>query len=509
MIVIGIDCGTQSLKALAWDVETGVRSAASRAYDMIGGLPPGHKEQNPEDWWNALDGCLLELASSGADLARTAAIGVSGQQHGFVAVDSGRRVLRPAKLWCDTSTAAQCRRIVERAGGAQAYFEEIGNLLPPGFTASKILWLKETDPAAYSRLAHILLPHDFLNFRLTGELTAEPGDASGTGYFRVRRREWSRAALKWIDPDRDLAECLPRLIESNQPAGGLRKALAERWGLPGDVAVSSGGGDNMMGAIGSGNVAPGVVTASLGTSGTLYAAASGPVVDPEGDIAAFCGSAGGWLPLACTMNVTVATGAIASGFGFSGVREFDAAAGRVRPGADGLILIPYLEGERLPNVPDGTGVLMGLRPATATPGHLARAAIEGVTMGLRQGLDRLRELGVTASEIRLIGGAAASKVWRSVAADVFGLPVVCLQDSEGAAFGAALQALWCLQGGDIGELVAGHVRLDESTRAEPDPDRRGLYRDLYGLYAETARTLIDSPVFPGHRKFIGRQEDIP
>ncbi len=508
MIFVGIDCGTQSLKTIAWDLERDVRVQATRAYGLVAGLAPGHKEQHPADWVRALDDCFQELGQAGWDFGRVEGIGVSGQQHGLVALDENHQVLRPAKLWNDTSTSEQCAAIVAAAGGEARYFGEIGNLLPPGFTASKVRWIKEREPDNYSRLRWMLLPHDFLNFHLTGEMTTEAGDASGTGYFRVREREWSRAALGWIDPDRDLGECLPRVIPSNAPAGGLRPGLARRWGIRPGVPVSSGGGDNMMGAIGTGNVEAGVLTASLGTSGTLYAFSAAPVVDPEGQIAAFCGSAGGWLPLACTMNVTVATTAIKTGFGFQGWVDFDAALESVPPGADGLFLVPYLEGERLPNVPDGTGVLIGWRGATATPAHLARCAMEGATMGLRQGWDRLRELGLEAAEIRLIGGGAASRVWRQVMADIFETPVVCPKDPEGAALGAALQALWCRQAGDVAQLTRQHVRMDESTRCFPDPGRARRYTDLFSLYKEAVETLVASSVFPSHRKFISQEGEL-
>lgn len=502
MIFIGIDCGTQSLKTVALDLDSDVRVTAAQAYGMVGGLPPGHKEQDPADWLDALDGCFRILRDKGVALDRVEGIGVSGQQHGFVALDADHRVLRPAKLWCDTSTAGQCSRILANAGGADAYFEEIGNLLPPGFTASKVLWMREREPATYARLRWMLLPHDYLNLHLTGELTSEPGDASGSGYFRVREREWSHAALGWIDSDRDLTVCLPRLIDSSESAGGLRSALAERWGMQAGTLVSSGGGDNMMGAIGTGNVEAGVLTASLGTSGTLYAFSPEPVVDPAGEVAAFCASVGGWLPLACTMNVTVATTAVKQGFGPPGWEQFEAALASVSPGADGLILIPYLEGERLPNVPDGTGVLIGFRGATATAAHLARAAMEGATMGLRQGWDRLRELGVEATEIRLIGGGASSRTWRQAVADVFALPVVCPLDAEGAALGAALQAAWCRLGGDVTEVTRRHVESDESTRCLPDQSRVDRYQDLFSLYQESVRAMVDSPVFQSHRQFI-------
>ncbi|RPI21346.1 MAG: xylulokinase [Acidobacteria bacterium] len=487
---------------MAWDQARGDAVSAGRSYDLIDGLPPGHKEQHPSVWITALNECLDELRAKGVDMAAVAGIGVSGQQHGLVALDSSHQPVRASKLWCDTSTEPQCRRIMEAAGGQPAYQAEIGNALPPGFTASKILWMKENEPETYRKVRYLLLPHDYLNLYLTGNLVAEPGDASGTGYFRVREREWSKAALSWIDPDRDLMECIPKMIASREPAGQLRGDLQRKWGMSGRVVVSSGGGDNMMGAIGSGNVKPGTVTVSLGTSGTLYSFSASPIIDAAGEIAAFCDSTGGWLPLVCTMNVTVATEMIRAGFLGTGLDEFNQAVEGVRPGADGLILVPYLEGERMPNVPNGTGVLLGLRPATATPGHLARAAMEGVTFGLFYGMERMQELGIVPSEIRLIGGGAKSRVWRQISADVFDRPVVCPENQEGPAFGAALQALWCASGQDAGTLIEQNLKLDDSTRQCPIAANRSVYKELYGLYKEFSRDLIGCGVFEKHRALI-------
>ena len=476
--------------------------SAAQAYDLIDGLPPGHKEQHPSWWVDALHQCISQLRQAGVDLGAVAGIGVSGQQHGLVVLDSELIPIRASKLWCDTSTAAQCCQIMESAGGEGEYKREIGNSLPPGFTASKILWLKQNEPENYGKVRHILLPHDYLNFYLTGRITAEAGDASGTGYFRVRERDWSVASLRAIDADRDLLACLPPLIQSGESAGRLRANLAAEWGMNPQALVSSGGGDNMMGAIGSGNVTSGTVTVSLGTSGTLYSYSSIPVTDPKGEIAAFCDSTGGWLPLGCTMNVTVATEMIRSAFLPGTHQQFNQAIEEVRPGADGLVLVPYLEGERMPNVPDGTGVLLGLRPSTATPAHLARAAMEGVTFGLYYGMERMRELGIAPSEIRLIGGGSRSRVWRRIVADVFQVPVVCPENQEGPAFGAALQALWTTSGEDIRSIVGRNVKLDESTRECPDPKRSETYRRLYGVYAQFSGELIAGGVFGKHRAFI-------
>ncbi len=503
---LGIDCGTQSLKILVWDPINRTSYSSSESYDLIENLPPGHKEQHPSNWIDALESCMGALRQQGVDLGAVRGIGVSGQQHGLVVLDSSDHVIRPAKLWNDTSTEPQCRSILKAAGGTSSYMDEIGNALPPGFTASKIAWIKQHEPDSYLRIHSLMLPHDYLNFYLTGEMTAEPGDASGTGYFRVRQREWSTQALSWIDPDRDLESCLPRLIPSNQPAGALRSVLAQKWGMGAAVTVSSGGGDNMMGAIGSGNVSPGTITVSLGTSGTLYSCSSSPVIDPGGEVAAFCASSGGWLPLVCTMNVTVATEMIRSGFFGAGLEDFDEQIDQVPPGSEGLLLLPYLEGERVPNSPEGTGVFLGIRQATASPPYLGRAAMEGVTLGLKYGLERLKHLGLTPSEIRLIGGGSRSRVWRGIAADALGVACVCPSNEEGPAFGAALQAAWCDQGGEIATLVEEYIELDEATRQIPEQRLQATYEELYGVYAKLSETLLKSDVFPSHRRLIERKD---
>lgn len=503
MIYLGIDCGTQSLKVLAWDPEKEVVGSASKTYGLIEGLSPGHKEQHPDNWIIALTECVQDLRAQEVDLETVCGIGISGQQHGLVVLDERHQVIRPAKLWCDTSTESQCRKIVAAAGGPEAYRSEVGNALPPGFTASKVLWLKENEPSKYAQVCYMLLPHDYLNFYLTGEMVSEAGDASGTGYFNVRKRQWSAQALSWIDSERNLMSCLPRLIESQESTGQLRPSLAKEWGMRPEVLVSSGGGDNMMGAIGSGNVALGTVTVSLGTSGTLYTFSDSPIIDPDGEIAAFCDSTGGWLPLGCTMNVTVATEMIRTGFGGFGLEEFNRLVEGIPAGSEGLVLLPYLEGERMPNVALGTGVLLGLRPRTASTAHLARAAMEGATLGLYYGMERFSELGVSPAGIRLIGGGAKSKVWRQMVADIFGISVVCPKNQEGPAFGAALQAFWCCEQGEMEDLVSTHVMLDESTRHQPIPEMQDLYSRLYLLYKRFSRTLIHSDVFETHREFIG------
>jgi xylulokinase len=505
-LVLGLDSGTQSTKAVAVDVNTGnVLGTGAQSYDLIPNLPPGAKEQHPHTWREAAGKAIRQaLRGAKAVAAEVKAIGVSGQQHGFVPLDSKGEVIRAAKLWCDTATAAECEEIMAALGGQKETIKAIGNAVLPGFTASKILWLKKHEPQNFKKLATVLLPHDYLNFWLTGEKVMEYGDASGTALLDVRKRKWSDAVLKAIDDD--LAGKLPPLNSSDKPAGRLHRSVANELGLNTDVLVSAGGGDNMMGAIGTGNTRAGVITASFGTSGTIYACAEKPVIDSRGEIAAFCDSTNRWLPLLCTMNVTVATEMVRNDFKMSH-EQFANIASRAPVGSNGLFLVPYLEGERTPNVPDGTGVFMGVNTRTFTAQHFARATMEGVTLGMNYGLRRLAQLGVKPTQIRATGGGAKSKVWRQIMADIFDAEVVTLKVTEGAAYGAALQALWCwrLQQGEkisISQITDEFVSLNKSETATPDKDNVEVYRELQALQDEASQALRG--VFGKHRQFVLR-----
>jgi xylulokinase len=506
-LLIGIDSGTQSTKALVVDSRDGkVLASASQEYDLIPDLPPGAKEQHPHTWREATASAIRRaLRQAKATSGEVKAIGVSGQQHGFVPLDKKGEVIRPAKLWCDTSTVAECDEITQRLGGPKKTIRLLGNAVLPGFTASKILWLKKHEPRNFERLASVLLPHDYLNFWLTGDKTMEYGDASGTALLDVRKRKWCSAALNVIDPG--LASKLPPLSPSDKPSGALQASTAKLLDLNPGILVSAGGGDNMMGAIGTGNTREGVITASFGTSGTIYACAEKPVVDPEGEIAAFCDSTNRWLPLLCTMNVTVATEMVREDFGWSH-EKYAAESSRIPAGSNGLLLLPYFEGERTPNVPEGTGVWFGVNQKTFEAGHFARAAMEGVTLGMNYGLRRLAKLGVKPSQIRATGGGAKSKVWRQIMADVFDTQVVTLKVSEGAAYGAALQALWCwrLTRGEkisISELTESYVELNKAETSEPDRANAALYRELQGLQDEMSLAL--RAAFGKHRRLVLRQ----
>ncbi len=493
MLTIGIDSGTQSTKTIVLDVETGdILASAQRGYDLIGGLPPGHLEQDPQVWLNAVDDTVREcLALLGARKSEVAAIGVSGQQHGLVPLNKENEVVRPAKLWCDTSTIRECEDFGQEFGGAKGLIELAGNPILPGYTAPKILWLARNEPGNYAASNCFLLPHDYINFWLTGEKSMEYGDASGTGLFDVRTRKWCQPLCDFID--KTLLDFLPTPKSSHVPAGLLRDKLREQWGLEKSPIVSAGGGDNMMGAIGTGNVVPGVLTASLGTSGTLYSCAEEPVIDPEGEVAAFCDSGDAWLPLVCTMNVTVATERVRMMFGWDHARAEEEISG-VDAGADGLLFLPYLNGERTPNLPNGCGVLHGLNTSNMSPAHLARATMEGVTLGLGYGMKRFNELGVAATEIRLTGGGSKSAVWRQICADVFNVPTVCLRSSEGAALGAAVQAWWAHESANgracsLRSTTARLIELDEETRCTPDKKSAQLYAELLHRQGDLTRKL--------------------
>ncbi|MEA3186856.1 MAG: xylulokinase [Chthoniobacter sp.] len=493
MLTLGIDSGTQSTKTIVLDLETGVILASSqRSYEMIPGLPPGHLEQDPHVWINAVDDTVREcLAQLGARKNEVAAMGVSGQQHGLVVLNKENEPVRPAKLWCDTSTTEQCEQFAAEFGGTKGLIELTGNAILPGYTAPKILWLKQNESANYAAVNCFLLPHDFLNFWLTGEKRMEFGDASGTGLMDVKTRSWCRPIFDFIDPD--LINYMPHPETSRAPAGLLREKLREQWGLEKSLIVSAGGGDNMMGAIGTGNIAPGVLTVSLGTSGTLYSYSEKPVIDPEGEVAAFCDSTDAWLPLICTMNVTVATERVRALFEWDHA-QLEAGVRNAPAGADGLMFLPYLNGERTPNLPHGTGVLHGLTTSNMTREHLARATVEGVTLGLAYGLKRFRNLGLTPAEIRLTGGGSKSAAWRQICADIFNVPTVCLKSSEGAALGAAIQSWWAHENINgraipLRALANRLVTLDEETRCTPDKKVADLYAERLARQSDLTRKL--------------------
>jgi xylulokinase len=492
-LFVGLDVGTQGVKLVAYDPEIRrVVASLGSPLALIAG-EDGSREQRAEWWTTAIRACFAALEP--AQRSRVAAVGVSGQQHGFVPIDADGAVLAPAKLWCDTSTHAECDEIMHRVGGARRCIEVAGNPILAGYTASKLPWTRKHRPEVYARLRTILLPHDYVNFWLTGERWMEYGDASGTGWLDVRTRTWSPQMLAATDPDFDLATYLPPLVEAGASCQ-IAPKIADELGLPRTVRVGVGGGDNMMAAVGTGNVAPGVLSMSLGTSGTLFAFADRPIVDEAGGWAAFCSSTGGWLPLVCTMNCTVATESVARAFDFSS-RDGDAVMTGTAPGAGGLMMLPFLNGERTPDLPHARGAFHGIDSANLTRGNAYRAAMEGATYALRNGFDALQAAGLQFDAIRLTGGGSQSPAWRQIVADVFELPVEVPEQSEGAAFGAALQALWAFgrANGDAVDIVGiarEHVRVDASLSAHPDTGSVETYRGHYRQFLRylDAATLL-------------------
>jgi xylulokinase len=330
-----------------------------------------------------------------------------------------------------------------------------------------------------------LLPHDYLNFYLTGKFSMEYGDASGTALMNIQSRKWETEILEFIDPT--LPEKMPAVGSSRKPAGTLKPELATRWSLSREVIIGAGGGDNMMGAIGTANVVPGRVTASLGTSGTIYAYSEKPVADSKGEIAGFCDSTDAWLPLLCTMNVTVATEAVRHLFGWS-LAQLGSAIEGAPACAEGLLFLPYLQGERTPNLPGGCGVFYGLATHTMKPALMARAVMEGVTLGLAYGLERMWELGIVPAEIRLTGGASKSAIWRRICADIFNCPVVTLAQAEGAALGAAIQALAAVQTSkSIAEWSSALVQTAE--KIQPDKKAASDYAAARQKFVSLTQTL--------------------
>ncbi len=490
--VAGIDLGTQSMKVVIYDYEKKeIIEKASCPMDLISEAD-GTREQKTEWFDKGLEVCFGKLSAENKKTIE--AIGVSGQQHGFVPLDKDGNALYNIKLWCDTSTTKECKEITDAAGGDAAVVDALGNLMLTGFTAPKIKWLKNNKKDAFDKLAYIMLPHDYLNWKLTGDYVMEYGDASGTALFDSKKRCWSKKICDIIDDG--LFAKLPKLIEPSSPAGKVSTQAAKAYGIPEGIPVSAGGGDNMMGAVGTGTVADGFLTMSMGTSGTLYGYSDKPIADPVNGLSGFCSSTGGWLPLLCTMNCTVATEFVRGLFQMD-VKELDSEAAKAPCGSEGVLVIPFFNGERTPNLPNGRASITGLTSANTNRANIARASLESAVFAMRGGLDAFRKLGFQPKEIRLIGGGSKSPIWRQIAADIMNLSIRVPALDEAAALGGAVQALWCLknQNGkcDIAQLCAEHIKLDESKNTNPIAQNVAAYDKAYAEYSKVVETL--SPLY--------------
>lgn len=493
-LFLGIDCGTQGTKAIILDAASGEALGHGAAAHSMISAANGRREQDTRQWLEAFAlATRRALLAANVDGQSILGIGVSGQQHGLVLLDDQGEVLRPAKLWCDTETSAENDRLLTHLGGEKGSLERLGVVIAPGYTVSKLLWTKEQHPVVFARIARILLPHDYLNFWLTGRACSEYGDASGTGYFNVRTRQWDLQLLRDIDASGRLQAALPELIDAHEAVGAILPAIAEHLGINPNALVASGGGDNMMGAIGTGNIQPGAITMSLGSSGTVYAYAETPKVSPDASVATFCSSSGGWLPLICTMNLTNATGAIRELFELD-LDRFNELVAQAPIGAEGVSMLPFFNGERVPALPHATGSLHGLTLDNLTQANLCRAAVEGTTFGLRYGLDLLRQNGLQSRSICLIGGGSKSPVWRQIVADIMNTPVICTEQSEAAALGAAIQAAWCKSWSNgheetLAELCQRCVKLDLNSETLPVAADVAAFQQAYERYQQHVATL--------------------
>ncbi len=478
-VAIGVDVGTTGARAVAVDERGNVVSASTSEYTLLTPRPQW-TEQDPADWWVGVVEALGAVAREvGAVGEQVGGIGLTGQMHGSVFLDSAGDVIRPALLWNDQRTGKQCEEITERVG-PQRIVEITGNPALTGFQAPKVLWLREEEPDAYERVAKVLLPKDYIRYRLTGEFATDASDAAGTLFLDLGERTWSSEVLDALEVPEDW---LPAVYESPETTGEVNPAVAAELGLPEKLPVAAGGGDNAAAAVGTAITRHGFMSSSIGTSGVLFAHADRCTPDPSGRIHAFCHSVPGKY---CLLAVTLSAGGSLRWWRDVtelGYDDLVAEADIVPPGAEGLVFLPYLTGERTPHLdPEARGAFFGLT-ARHTRAHMTRALMEGVLFSLRDGLEIMRDLEIRPTEIRATGGGAISLLWLRLQANVYGAPVHRVAIEEGAAYGAAL----------LGHIAAGtFANVDEATAVvrtleevtEPDPGSMEIYDSLYAVYRD-------------------------
>jgi xylulokinase len=472
--LLGLDVGTGGARAVALDEAGNLVAEASSEYPLHSPRP-GWTEQNPEDWWQGAKEALGSVASEVED--EISGLGLTGQMHGSVFLDSAGEVVRPALLWNDQRTFGQCAEITEKVGEGRL-ISIAGNPALTGFQAPKVLWLRDEEPENYARVSSILLPKDYVRLRLTGERATDASDAAGTLLLDVGERNWSAEILDALEIP---SEWMPEVYEGPETTGELDRGVAAELGLPPGIPVAAGGGDNAAAAVGVGVVEGSLLSSSVGTSGVLFAPTEGFAPDPSGRIHAFCHAVPGAYHL---MGVTLSAGGSLQWWRETLGEDYDElvrAASQVEPGAEGLLFLPYLSGERTPHLdPLARGAFFGLTGRHGVA-HMTRAVMEGVVFSLRDSLEILRELGVPVGQVRATGGGARSALWRELQADIYGVPIRRTTADEGPAHGAALLA--GVAAGlyrDVDEACSTVRLRDEVT--DPDPERTRTYEERYEVY---------------------------
>jgi xylulokinase len=498
-VYLGIDIGTSGTKTLAVRRDGTILASSTVEYPLYS-EHPGWSEQEPEDWWQAtIAGVQQVLAQGGFAAADVAGVGLSGQMHGSVFLNKDHNVIRRALLWNDQRTAAECDEIESRAGGRDKLIELVANPALTGFTAPKILWLRNHEPENYEKLAQILLPKDYIRFRLTGEFAAEVSDASGTLLLDVANRNWSSQLLDKLEID---AALLPPVYESEEVTGKLTESAAKLLGLKPGVPVVGGAGDQAAGAVGNGIVETGVISATMGTSGVVFAHSDDVQIDPAGRAHTFCHAVRGkWH----VMGVVLSAGgslqwfreqlghaevAVARSLKVNPYEVLSQEAAATPAGAEGLYFLPYLTGERTPHAdPDCRGAWIGLSLRHGR-GHLVRAVMEGATYAMRDCLEIIAGMNIPVDQIRLSGGGARGAFWRQLQADVYGREVSVINAEEGPAYGVALLAM-AGTGAYTDVVEACRATIKVVSRIPADRKTAERYNALYPMYGKLYRSLKD------------------
>ncbi|MCG8353384.1 MAG: xylulokinase [Chloroflexales bacterium] len=485
--LLGIDVSTTGVKALLID-HRGIVLGTATTNLPLSTPKPLWSEQNPEDWWNGTVHSIQRvLGETGISGAQIAAVGLTGQMHGLTLLDDAGMVLRPAILWNDQRTGAQCDEIRQRVG-KDRLIERTGNDALTGFTAPKILWVREHEPEIFARARQILLPKDYIRYRLTGVYATDKAGAAGTLLFNLQNRDWSTEVLAALDIP---AAWLPPTHEGSEITGSISVSVAEVTGLAAGTPVVGGGGDQAAQAVGVGAVQPGIVALTLGTSGVVFASANKPLIEPEGRLHAFCHAVPGrWhlmgVMLSAAGSLRWYSDAVAPGVDFDTLL---APAAQMPIGSEGLLFLPYLTGERTPHAdPLARGAFMGLT-VRHTQAHMTRAVLEGVAFGLRDSFELMRKVGFgRIRQVRVSGGGARSPLWRQILADVLDVELVMVNTTEGAAYGAALLAgvgagLWP----DVDTACQRVVAMTGVTL--PQADRTTAYAQFYAVYRDLYPTV--------------------